>query len=143
MREGVEASLAQLVEHPPCKRKVLGSIPRGGTSFVTSKNRLRELWLLFFCGRMSFYFPCSRTVLGRCLVLRRGISMIHTPRSGNALLPLLRDGFSSGRNIVRREFSSSASSWSFPTRSFAFFTLSSLGIVGGFYVMSYSMKVIE
>lgn len=69
--------------------------------------------------------------------------MIHTPRSGNALLPLLRDGFSSGRNIVRREFSSSASSWSFPTRSFAFFTLSSLGIVGGFYVMSYSMKVIE
>lgn len=26
----VEASLAQLVEHPPCKRKVLGSIPRGG-----------------------------------------------------------------------------------------------------------------
>lgn len=29
-----EASLAQLVEHPPCKRKVLGSIPRGGISII-------------------------------------------------------------------------------------------------------------
>ena len=27
------AFLAQLVEHPPCKRKVLGSIPRGGIHF--------------------------------------------------------------------------------------------------------------
>ena len=27
----LRAFLAQLVEHPPCKRKVLGSIPRGGT----------------------------------------------------------------------------------------------------------------
>ena len=29
-----EAFLAQLVEHPPCKRKVRGSIPRGGNSFL-------------------------------------------------------------------------------------------------------------
>ena len=28
------AFLAQLVEHPPCKRKVLGSIPRGGISVI-------------------------------------------------------------------------------------------------------------
>ena len=26
------AGLAQLVEHPPCKRKVFGSIPKAGTS---------------------------------------------------------------------------------------------------------------
>ena len=43
--------------------------------------------------------------------------------------------------IMRRSFSSSGSSFNLPTRTFAFFTLSSLGIVGGFYVISYSLRV--
>lgn len=43
--------------------------------------------------------------------------------------------------VLRREFASSGSSFSLPSRSIAFFVLSSLGIVGGFYVISYSMQV--
>ena len=45
------------------------------------------------------------------------------------------------QNVSRREFASSGSTWNFPSRTLAFFALSSMGIVGGFYVMSYSMKV--
>ena len=30
--KAISAGLAQLVEHPPCKRKVFGSIPKAGTS---------------------------------------------------------------------------------------------------------------
>ena len=43
--------------------------------------------------------------------------------------------------IMRRSFATSGSSFNLPTRTFAFFTLSSLGIVGGFYVISYSLRV--
>ena len=33
----VRAGLAQLVEHPPCKRKVFGSIPKAGTTVFTPR----------------------------------------------------------------------------------------------------------
>ena len=42
---------------------------------------------------------------------------------------------------VFRRFYSSDSAFNLPTRTFTFFVLSSLGIVGGFYVISYSLRV--
>ena len=40
-----------------------------------------------------------------------------------------------------QRFYSSDSAFNLPTRTFTFFVLSSLGIVGGFYVISYSLRV--
>ena len=40
-----------------------------------------------------------------------------------------------------QRFYSSDTSFNLPTRTFAFFVLSSMGIVGGFYVISYSLRV--
>lgn len=50
-------------------------------------------------------------------------------------------GYKTVAPIMKRSFASSKSSFNLPTRTFAFFTLSSLGIVGGFYVISYSLRV--
>lgn len=41
-----------------------------------------------------------------------------------------------------QRFYSSDSYFNLPTRTFTFFVLSSLGIVGGFYVISYSLRVL-
>ena len=42
------ATLAQLVEHPPCKRTVVGSSPTGG-SIIQSK-RVHPVWWLALAG---------------------------------------------------------------------------------------------
>ena len=60
--------------------------------------------------------------------------------------PTISNVARNGKNMItpikNRSFASSGSSFNLPTRTFAFFTLSSLGIVGGFYVISYSLRVI-
>ena len=48
------ATLAQLVEHPPCKRTVVGSSPTGG-SIIQSK-RVNPVWWLALAGWPAF--PC-------------------------------------------------------------------------------------
>ena len=136
-----EAFLAQLVEHPPCKRKVRGSIPRGGIS----------LFLFFSMNpvfvtrvtRFSMYPVRSAGILARkSSFIRRDFRSFlagqRAAKSRHSAIPGSKQLFTSG---FRREFASSGSSFNLPTRTFTFFALSSMGLVGCFYVISYSLQV--
>lgn len=89
-------------------------------------------------------FPIRNTGL----LLRRTALLNRSFYSGNLVYRterLIGPCYMKSKNAVspifKRSFASSNSSYSFPIRSLVFFTLSSLGIVGGFYVISYSLRV--
>lgn len=167
----VWAFLAQLVEHPPCKRKVRGSIPRGG--------------ILFYFSFPHFFLIVSLRGPDKsnCIHRPNGIERDWSDRQTFVMNPVLfartlRPALSSVRNVgmrfqnptlarrsfmtltsaqrahmaghasrnmfmpvIRREFASSGSMFNLPTRTLSFFVLSSVGIVGCFYVISYSLQV--
>ena len=90
----------------------------------------------------------SRAVKNSCVVLKssrwiaRDFSSLIACRS--LVRPVIR-GYAPLRKAIpaaaHRGFSSSGSSFNLPTRTFTFFVLSSAGIIGGFYVISYSLRV--
>ena len=83
-----------------------------------------------------------RQVVRDPALLKRDFScLLSIPAASKSFSPCILRSARPGQFICRREFASSGSAWNFPARTLAFFALSSLGVVGGFYVMSYSMKV--
>lgn len=134
-----EAFLAQLVEHPPCKRKVRGSIPRGGILILFFMNT-------FFIPRITRYSMYSLRSIGmfarKSSFIRKDFcSFLARQKTVNCCYPTLHGSNPLVTSGFRRQFASSTSSFSLPTRTFTFFTLSSLGLVGCFYVISYSLQV--
>ena len=136
-----EAFLAQLVEHPPCKRKVRGSIPRGGNSFLFFS---MNPFVITRVTRYSMYPLRSVGILARRSSFIRNdfSSFLAGQKMIRCRYPALRGANFLVASGFRRQFASSASSFSLPTRTFTFFTLSSLGLVGCFYVISYSLQVV-
>ena len=160
-----------MVEHPPCKRKVRGSIPRGGILFYFS---FPHFFLI-----VSLRGPDKSNCIHRPNGIERGRSDRQTFVMNPVLFArTLRPALSSVRNVgmrfqnptlarrsfmtltsaqrahmaghasrnmlipvIRREFASSGSMFNLPTRTLSFFVLSSVGIVGCFYVISYSLQV--
>ena len=135
-----EAFLAQLVEHPPCKRKVRGSIPRGGNLLFFSMNPV----FITRVTRYSMYPLRSAGILARksSFIRKDFCSFLAGQKTIKYCYPTLHGSSQFVASGFRRQFASSASSFNLPTRTFTFFTLSSLGLVGCFYVISYSLQVV-
>ena len=81
-------------------------------------------------------------VVRQPVVLRRGFRSFLAPqREWQRSFPVFYGAQKMSAPIVRRSFASSNSSFNLPVRSITFFALSSLGLIGCFYVTSYSLQV--
>ena len=143
-RKKSEASLAQLVEHPPCKRKVLGPIPRGGTFFSSffQKSFMNPAIFQRTLRLGGTSFKGLGALLRKSSFQRRGFSA-YIMGGKNRLLQ--QSAINHNKQILSvssfRLFSTAPQVTPSNTGIYLFGVISTIGMMGGIYYYSNSLKV--